>query len=248
MLKRGVRLPESVSQYWATHRIWDRWEIEAFETKNRTEHIRQRKLTIDAIKDIASPGLRVLDMCCGTGRVAYDLLSLPNVCEVLAIDINERALSLLTKRLSNHPAKSKLRILNLDIMSEGAIASLGKYDVVICLDSLHHLWNLRIALSRISQLLKSNGVFIGNYLTAENMPDHAIAKKGRIKHLQDKILTRVFIFLGFFDWLWDFSGKSGIVRISWLEKNRLISLLNNEYAIVKSVYSDYFWFVARPKP
>jgi SAM-dependent methyltransferase len=213
VLERGARLPESVSQYWATQRIWDRWDIETNETKNKEKHIQQRELTIDKIKNIVAQDLRVADLCCGTGRITYDLISVPNVTEVLAIDINENALTLLTERLSSHPARYKLKLLNLDFMSESIIHSLGKFDVVICLDSLHHLWNLPIALSRISQLLTRDGILIGNYLTAEKIPVHVAAKKGRRKYLRDLILAKLFIVLGFINWFWDF--QEGLVLLDF---------------------------------
>jgi SAM-dependent methyltransferase len=246
LLARGARLPDTVSSYWRDARIWDRWEVE-FSEANKNEHVRQRELTVDAVKRLGAPQVRVMDLCCGTGRVTHDLLSLPNVTEVVAADISDKALDLLTARLHDHPAIGKLRYLRADMMAGSEIYELGRFDIVVCLDSLHHLWDLPTALSRIGELLNDQGMLIANFLVAERVPRHVVAKKGWGRYLRGHILARLFVFLGFIKGVWRFSGRKGIVRFSMLSRPALLPIIRERFRIIESADSDYYWFVATPR-
>jgi methylase of polypeptide subunit release factors len=99
-------------------RIWNRWEVELSEAGNQEKHRRQRQLTVSEVATLPGNAVRVVDLCCGTGKITSDLLALQNVGEVLAVDINGAALDLLREKLDQHPGREKLAILQADVMHE----------------------------------------------------------------------------------------------------------------------------------
>lgn len=239
-------LPTTVSDYWRHRRVWDRWRVESFETNTRNEHIRQRQLTIEAVRSFTQTDLRILDLCCGTGKVSADLLPLQAVREVVALDISTQALGVLTEKLADHNDRAKLTVVHADFMGEIAPA-IGEFDVIICLDALHHLPNLSDALQRITKLLAPGGCFIGNFLPYESLATHVSAKKGRAHFLYGNLQAKAIRRLSFIDSLWSLSGRRGLVRFLPLSATQVTSSIDAKFELLAAYSSDYLWFMTAHK-
>lgn len=246
MKKQGKIIhPKSVAIYWKKTRIWDRWNVEIKETRNKNIHICQRELSVDRLKKFEKSDIRVLDLCCGTGKVTYDLLNLPNVTEVVAVDINCNALNILKSKLGNHPNISKLTVIEGDVMQKKTLADYGEFDAIICLDALHHLWNLPFALKIIYEKLSFEGLFIGNCLAKERAVDHVGAKCGKFRFYCNYLRAKVFIVFSFFKILWELSGRKGYVRIGLLKQKELVDLLEKRFTILEILSNHYHWFAVK---
>jgi 2-polyprenyl-3-methyl-5-hydroxy-6-metoxy-1,4-benzoquinol methylase len=246
MTRRRLFLPESVCCYWRDSRIWDRWSVEKAGMPRSEVHIGQRELTVDEIRLLPLNSLRVLDLCCGTGRVTFDLVSLENVAEVVAVDISSKALDILRGRIKYHPKGEKLSIIETDVMSEEEMKKLGAFDVVVCLDALHHLSNPKRALKTIAQdLLLPNGLLIGNSLAKESAIHHVSAKHGRVRAYFLFARSRFFRAAHVLHPLWEYSGRQGFVRLYPFSWEELSQELSDRFRITKQKNGDYHWFVAR---
>ena len=248
MIVRRIRnrLPATVAEYWQS-RTWDRWTVETQEVANRGQHIRQRELSVSAVKSVGGRSLRVLDLCCGTGRVTNDILALDNVDQVVALDINAQALKLLRKRLEHHPQKYKLITVNGNFMDDDLLHSLGPFDVVVCLDALHHFPSLDGALIRIHKIMTAGGVFIGNYLRGERFACHIIAIIGRMRYLRERLTTKVVRSLSFVPIIWESAGRRGIGRLIRMRSDMLERMVEARFEILKVDHTDYYWFSSSPR-
>jgi SAM-dependent methyltransferase len=243
--RRGT-LPRTCATYWQEHRVWDRWLVEEEELANRAEHVRQRERTISELEAMGPRLIRVIDLCCGTGRVTYDILGLPHVAEVVAADISPSALSVLADRLTDRADACRLAIRTVDVMGDLDAEDLGRFDVVVCLDALHHLWDLDAALLRIDQLLAPGGLLIANYFAREGAAGHVIRKKGRWAFWRDYWIAQIACSVRFLGPVWNLAGRRGFVRMSFLAADDVLALVQDRYQVVTVERSDYLWFVARP--
>jgi ubiquinone/menaquinone biosynthesis C-methylase UbiE len=233
-----------VAEYWKWTRIWDRWEVEMRELKTREKHIQQRSLTIAALENIQPRPARVLDLCCGTGRVSYDILTIEGIQELVAVDISPGALRILDERLQDHPKKSVLTVIETNFMDSNDLDSFGTFDAIVCLDSLHHLCDPEEALRRISKLLTPQGVLICNYLPAERIGRHVTAKKGKWGFLRDYVKAELARTLGFNRWIWERAGRRGVVRFVLLKSNTFRDLVSRHLEPTQIHLSDYLWLTA----
>jgi SAM-dependent methyltransferase/Tfp pilus assembly protein PilF len=252
MRQRGViLLPKTIVSYCRDRTIWDRWEVEEKEFKNKETHIRQRELTVEELRKQPIREMRVLDLCCGTGKITDELLSLSNVKELVAVDVNPKALSMLRNSLDRDPDRDsktkKLRVIEADIMADGALDSIGTFDVIVCIDALHHLWSLPIALSKIAKLLKADGLLVGNCLAKEHVATHVGAKRGIIGFFFQLFRAELFKLLRFIRPLWDYSGIKGYVRIALYKQKDLDRILERRFTVVNKSSNDYHWFVAKKR-
>ncbi len=94
-------------------------------------------------------GSRVLDVGCSTGHFGAALQELKG-CTVVGVDLNEADILEARKILSD------ARVL--DISSDGAVESLGMFDVVLFADVIEHLVDPRGTLRRIRGILTEGGM------------------------------------------------------------------------------------------
>jgi 2-polyprenyl-3-methyl-5-hydroxy-6-metoxy-1,4-benzoquinol methylase len=94
-------------------------------------------------------GSRVLDVGCSTGHFGAALQELKG-CTVIGVDLNEADILEARKILFDAQV--------LDITRDGAVESLGMFDVVVFADVIEHLVDPRGALRRIREILNEGGM------------------------------------------------------------------------------------------
>ncbi|MBU3918616.1 methyltransferase domain-containing protein [Patescibacteria group bacterium] len=103
---------------------------------------------------VLNKGEKVLDVGGGTGKVAKEIVDLFDA-EVTILDSCESML----KRVKNHPC---INIIRGDI-EKNALKD-KSFDVILCIDTLHHLSNPKLGLEQMYRILKPGGtIFIQDF-------------------------------------------------------------------------------------
>lgn len=239
-------LPSTVStEYWGQRRVWDRWDVERSEGKNIPVHTRQREMTVSAIRQYVPENSVVVDACCGTGKISYDILGLDNVSQLISFDINGTAAETTKNALKSHSRSERSTVLNGNVYD--VLSGLSDVGCVVCLDALHHLPDIKLALTSIHDSLAAGGIFIGNFLAAENVNKHVGEKRGTLNHYYLNYRAEVLRRLKFIPGLWSFIGRKGYVRMILLKQQQVKDLLESLFTIKEFKTDDYHWFVAQKK-
>lgn len=107
------------------------------------------------LADVGLSGI-VLDVGCGNGFVAEQILaSFPAVDEIVGIDINPIAIEQALVRTN-----SKLSVRLVNVYNLERVFQTESFDVVLVIDTLHHLENPEAALRQISYVLRPSGKVI----------------------------------------------------------------------------------------
>jgi SAM-dependent methyltransferase len=101
-------------------------------------------------------GRRVLDLGCGTGRLAADLAAAG--LKVDGIDVEERAVAIGQRIMARRGLD--VRLFAGDVHDEGHPVAAGGYDVVVCTEVLEHVGPWRELLARGGALLRPGGLLI----------------------------------------------------------------------------------------
>lgn len=245
-LTHRLAIPAASTAHWEQARIWDRWQ-EEFHPRVGAVYQEQRDKVVNYLSRLARP-LTVLELCCGTGRLAYDLLGVAHVTRLDAVDINPQAIAQVQERLQTHPRFAILKTQTANVLEFDTWAAQGPWDIIICLDALPNLprpvlpslWR-QIALS-----LNPGGYFIGNYLSSENIDAHTARKHGRLGYV--RVYGRLLLgkMLAYLDPA--FVAQKGLLRTSTLYQEELIGLLTPVFKVACLETGTYHWFVAATPP
>jgi SAM-dependent methyltransferase len=237
--------PIGSASHWANERVWDRWQEES-RPRVGVVYQQQREKVARYLADLSAP-VTVLELCCGTGRLAYTLLSEENVTRYCAVDINPQAIARLQEKLKTHPRTDILQAEIANVLEPDTWRYARPFDIIICLDALHNLpWaSLSTIFERAADSLAPGGRFVGNYLSSENIDAHTINKHGRWGYwriygrlLLGKILTYVHPAL---------AGKKGMLRTGTIYRPELTALLEQFFTVEQLETGIYHWFVAAKK-
>lgn len=101
-------------------------------------------------------GQNVLEVGCSYGGVLKPFLD--RGYNVTGVDINEESINYAKELYSDHPYKFNLRLIRADILTDRIYA---KYDLIILKDTIEHIFNKELLLSRLKELLNPDGkIFI----------------------------------------------------------------------------------------
>lgn len=243
-LKTVRSLPETAKCHWE-RRVWDRWYVEDNEGGNRPVHRRQRLNTIRVVSELPHREMRVLDLGCGTGKVSLGLVELENVRKVIGLDINKTALKMSLSRLYPFIHADRFQAVNADIGDCEKNLELGRFEVVVCLDVLHHLHNIEDVLTCVANMMDQQSVFIGNFLSKERSVYH-LARKSGIFGLVIRALPGLFFWLPCLPDSWKkTAAKKGYYNIALLTGDQVKELLAENFTITKFESGDYHWFVCK---
>lgn len=84
-----------------------------------------------AIATMPRPNGRILDLCTGSGCIAWSLAYAFPQAEVVAVDVSEEALQIAREQFSDDPSRPSVRFVRADILNPSFIESLGQFDLVV---------------------------------------------------------------------------------------------------------------------
>jgi SAM-dependent methyltransferase len=236
-------LPASVGSYWQKRRVWDRYEEENDPIIGKILQ-EQRELVVQAVREFAAKQDRlvlVADLGCGTGKVATDLMALDRVQNLLAVDINDLALRKVAAGAAQSGLQNKLRFLSGDFYELNWKRD-DYFDVVVCMDVLHHLPDVPRMLSIVRSRLKPGGIFVGNIRAREGTAvffnRYGLVKRWliRIQPGVDRLVPAKSVIRR---WL----GSIGYFRIRTFRREAAESLLRNAgFDIGRLLTGPYHWF------
>jgi SAM-dependent methyltransferase len=167
--------------YWAA-RFWDRENAEQHPTL-RGDFLDQKEVIGRYLRTYAADVDTSLEVACGTGEFTAMTASLTNVRHMTAIDISAQGLARAARRVEH----DHLDLVQGDFWKQ----DLPTADLVMCIDAIHHLGDIRQVLTRLRSFIAPGGLFIGNLWTGDNFHEFERLRYGRIEHLR-----RTLAFLG----------------------------------------------------
>ncbi|MGB0579258.1 MAG: bifunctional demethylmenaquinone methyltransferase/2-methoxy-6-polyprenyl-1,4-benzoquinol methylase UbiE [Limisphaerales bacterium] len=153
-------------QSFGLHRLWKRWLWKLSRPK---------------------PGDRVLDLCCGTGDIAF--LFAKKGCDVTALDFSEEMLRVARERQDE--SKSKVKFIQGDAMKTGLPDE--EFDVLTIGYGLRNLADCDAALTEMKRVLKPGGQIL---VLEFGKPDNSLIRALYYGFLKLAVPTLGFLFAG----------------------------------------------------
>jgi SAM-dependent methyltransferase len=161
--------------YWA-RRFWDRDSAEEH-PRLREHFLAQKHSVAELIGEYGSGIENVLEFCCGTGEFTRITAERTAARTITAVDISAHALQYALARVKH----DDVRLIQGDFWADNG---LKPTKLVLCIDAIHHLGDLREVLERLRSFVAPGGVLIGNLWTADNFHEFERIRYGRLAHLR----------------------------------------------------------------
>jgi SAM-dependent methyltransferase len=113
-------------------------------------------VVVSLVREVARPGQHILDLGCGTGRLAADLAQAGFV--VTGIDVEERAVAIGQRIIARRGLHVDLYAG--DVHDPTHPVSTQRYDVIVCTEVLEHVEAWRELMARADSLLKPGGILL----------------------------------------------------------------------------------------
>ncbi len=235
-------------EYWIIT-TWDRFrELDRVPFIVKEEFLHQEKLLLYAMTRIITDNDRttvnILDLGCGTGRLAWLLLEgFKDRIHLTLLDLNPHTLEIAKNNLSMF---SNVKFIQGNFYYVNELVE-QKMDVIICMEIFHHVCHLDKLLGSIASTLKSNGVLIGNVFSVEKYKEWDLKKYGLMKSLQRRglswLATNVYRFCP--NKVRTFLRRAGLARIEPILEDEMLRFLNRHFSIIDTDQGYYLWFCAK---
>lgn len=166
--------PPDGRDYWAA-RFWDRESAEKH-TRLRPDFLTQKATIAELLRAYGQDAERVLEIACGTGEFTALAADLTPAKQITALDISAEGL----RRAGEAVRHDDLRLVQADFWADN---DLPQADLVMCIDAIHHLGDLRQVLLRLRSFVKPGGTFIGNLWIGDNFHEFQRKRYGSLGHL-----------------------------------------------------------------
>ncbi|WP_433254711.1 class I SAM-dependent methyltransferase [Streptosporangium sp. CA-135522] len=167
-------IPPDGAAYWS-ERFWDRDTLEQVPVfGDQLQHVKDDIGVL--MKRYAGTVRTALEFACGTGQFTSMTATLTPAESITALDISPQALEIAGGRV-DHPS---LKLVCGDFWADHG---LGEADLVMCIDAIHHLGDVRQVLRRLKSFIAPGGVLIGNLWTIDHFHEEQRHKHGSAKHL-----------------------------------------------------------------
>jgi SAM-dependent methyltransferase len=228
-------IPPDGRAYWAA-RFWDRDTHEQHPRLGEA-FLLQKETIAEFLDTYTANAERILEFACGTGEFTRLAAERSGAKKITAVDISADGLAKARARVHH----DNLELVLGDFWSE---LDVGRSDVVMCLDAIHHLGDVRQVLTRLKSFVQPGGILIGNLWTADNFHEFQRQRYGTAAHLR-----RTAAFLGTTLMIRASGGrlKTGAYRTQLVHSQEAIVILEELFDSVLEVrVEDFFMgFVCR---
>jgi SAM-dependent methyltransferase len=228
-------IPPDGKEYWAA-RFWDRAAAEQHKLL-RDDFLAQKEMIAGFLREYGANSKRVLEFACGTGEFTALAAELTPAASVTAVDISTEGLDRTRARVQH----DNLRLVHGDFWAD---LGLQPADLVMCIDAIHHLGDVRAVLTRLRSFLEPGGVFIGNLWTADNFHEFQRKRYGTIGHLRR---TTAFFNTAMIAGLSRGRLKTGAYRTQLIDSSAAEAILRDVFGSVVEVQKHRYFmaFVCR---
>ncbi|MEO6089944.1 MAG: class I SAM-dependent methyltransferase [Umezawaea sp.] len=221
--------PPEGRKYWAA-RFWDRAGAE--QDQKLGPHYRTQKAALtDLIKKYGADADTIVEFACGTGEFSMIAAEVTNAGKMVALDISAEGLSRTRERVK-HP---NLRLVQGDFWSEH---DLPRAPLVLCVDAIHHIGEVRSVLRRLRGQVSPGGVLVGNLWTVDHFHEVQRQRYGWLRHT-----TYSAFFLGSALLLRATGGRirTSFYRTQLLRSAAIPALLEEEFDKVLDIVPDRYF-------
>ncbi len=234
------------TEYWL-ETTWDRYsELDTVPLPVREEWLRQERLTAEAVAEHAT-GIdrpRILDVACGTGRLAAAALdALGRPADLTMWDLNPETLRKTREYLADREGIEYVQGDAYEVHTRFP----GTVDIVMCMDFLHHVSDLPRLLAGIRGSLRPGGHLVSNAFVDRRFEEYDVLKYGHVKSTLRKLGRKVGPTLHRIApgpmgaWI----RRVGMARIDALDVSDLEAHLSSAgFSIRRCEQGYYYWFVA----
>ncbi|MFH1209103.1 MAG: glycosyltransferase [Candidatus Omnitrophota bacterium] len=240
-VSRAGTLPVSVKEYWENLEGGfggDRLKI--YQGAVGRNRLRNHQNTLEILSKLGS-GIQVAEVGVGWGQLSLDILSLPNVGKLYAVDINASDLKEL--RLRTDLSRSEhLETIKADIYDTQPLERVQNLDAIVSLETLWHLSDTRKAIEIFRDKLKPGGVLIVNFMPKGKALAIKIDNRGIAKGVLWFIFTSVLQFIhDHFSWPWfdHWVGVNGYLRSLYYSEKEIRELIESDFKI-EEFHEDYY--------
>lgn len=167
-------IPPDGRAYWAK-RYWDRDAAE----KHRLladSFLQQKETVTKFLQHHGRHAECVLEFACGTGEFTRLTAESTPAKKIVAMDISAQGLEIARRRVQHND----LELVLGDFWQDNKV---GTADLVICIDAIHHLGDVRSVLQRMRTFVARGGTVIGNVWIADHFHEFQRSRYGTIRHL-----------------------------------------------------------------
>lgn len=169
-------------------------------------------------------GLKILDLCCGTGFLSFHILKKSPHAQIRLIDISQIELFFAKKLLKNYFPKASVEFLSIDADS---LDMENHFDIIVGNSYLHHFIDPTESIRNISHSLKPGGIFVTLHeplVTALGWESGSLALAARLflqpqktierlRHIGNSPKTAQDVWVFTHKDLWNIFAQSGLVDI-----------------------------------
>jgi len=123
----------------------------------KTSFKERTRIFLDLMDKYVARESRILDLGCGTGRLAFPLAETGR--SVMGIDGSEKMIEFCARRAQKNQVKN-IRFFRMKFPEEADLEKIGLVDAVICSSVIEYLENPDLVFTLIHQLLSERGMFI----------------------------------------------------------------------------------------
>jgi SAM-dependent methyltransferase len=222
-------IPPDGRAYWSA-RFWDRDTHEQHPLLSNA-FLQQKETIAGYLERHAANADRILEFACGTGEFTRLAADRTSAKQITAVDISAEGLERARERVRH----DNLELVLGDFWSD---LDVGRSDVVMCLDAIHHLGDVGRVLRRLRTFVAPGGTFIGNLWTADNFHNFERQRYGTAAHLR-----RTAAFLGTALMIRTSGGRlrTGAYRTQLVHSSEAIAILHEVFDSVLEVHvEEYF--------
>jgi SAM-dependent methyltransferase len=240
MVRAGSKLvtdyPPDGKDYWAA-RFWDRDKAERNPLLGAHYRI-AKQAAAGLIERYGSEADHVVEFACGTGEFTKIAADKTDAKRITALDISRQGLER-TRRRVHHPG---LELVEGDFWGDHGIQPAP---LVLCMDAIHHLGDVRQALQRLRSFTEPDGVFIGNLWTADNFHELQRERYGNVQHT-----ARAALFLASAMMIRASNGKlrTASYRTQLCNSTEIPRILLSAFSTILTIVPDRFFVSFACKP
>jgi len=145
----------------------------------------QRETIARLLGTYAADAERVLEFTRGTGEFTRLAAGRTGAKQITVVDISGDR-----PRRTRVPVRDDVELVRGDFWADLGV---GRSDVIVCVDAIHHLGDLRQVLERLKTFVSPGGILVGSVRIADNLPRLQRPLSGALAHLRRTGAYRVWL-------------------------------------------------------